>query len=54
MAPEYMTEPLDETPSGAIDFAALDRLFELDADVIAAGSHSHAVCGCLATIQCQD
>ncbi len=37
MAPEYMTESLDETPSGAIDFAALDRLFELDADVIAVG-----------------
>jgi hydroxyethylthiazole kinase-like uncharacterized protein yjeF len=37
MAPEYMTEPLDETPSGAIDFASLDRLFELDADVIAVG-----------------
>ena len=32
-----MTEPLDETPSGAIDFAALDRLFELNADVIAVG-----------------
>jgi NAD(P)H-hydrate epimerase len=37
MGPEYMTEPLDETPSGAIHFAALDRLFELDADVIAVG-----------------
>jgi NAD(P)H-hydrate epimerase len=37
MAPEYMTEPLDETPSGGIDFGALDRLFELDADVIAVG-----------------
>jgi NAD(P)H-hydrate epimerase len=37
MAPEYMTEGLDETPSGGIDFAALDRLFELDADVIAVG-----------------
>jgi hydroxyethylthiazole kinase-like uncharacterized protein yjeF len=37
MAPEYMTEPLDETPSGGIHFASLDRLFELDADVIAVG-----------------
>ena len=37
MAPEYMTEPLDETPSGAIDFASLDRIFELNADVIAVG-----------------
>ena len=37
MGPEYMTEPLDETPSGGIDFASLDRLFELDADVIAVG-----------------
>jgi NAD(P)H-hydrate epimerase len=37
MGPEYMTEPLDETPSGGIDFAALDRLFALDADVIAVG-----------------
>jgi ADP-dependent NAD(P)H-hydrate dehydratase / NAD(P)H-hydrate epimerase len=37
MAPEYMTESLDETPSGGIDFGALDRLFELDADVIAVG-----------------
>ena len=37
MAPEYMTEALDETVSGGIDFASLDRLFELDADVIAVG-----------------
>jgi NAD(P)H-hydrate epimerase len=37
MGAEYMTEPLDETPSGALHFAALDRLFELDADVIAVG-----------------
>ena len=37
MAPEYMTEPLDETPSGTIDFAALDRVLELQADVIAVG-----------------
>ncbi|HZB24988.1 MAG TPA: NAD(P)H-hydrate dehydratase [Vicinamibacterales bacterium] len=37
MGPEYMTEALDETVSGGIDFAALDRLFEIDADVIAVG-----------------
>src|SRR6185436_17962924 len=37
LAPEYMTEPLDETPSGGIHFAALDRLFEMNADVIAVG-----------------
>ncbi len=37
MAPEYMTEPLDETPQGTIDFAAIDRLLELKADVIAVG-----------------
>jgi NAD(P)H-hydrate epimerase len=37
MGAEYMTEPLDETPFGALHFAALDRLFELDADVIAVG-----------------
>jgi hydroxyethylthiazole kinase-like uncharacterized protein yjeF len=37
MGAEYMTEPLDETPAGAIDFASLDHLFELNADVIAVG-----------------
>ena len=37
MGPEYMTEALDETVSGGIDFGSLDRLFELDADVIAVG-----------------
>jgi ADP-dependent NAD(P)H-hydrate dehydratase / NAD(P)H-hydrate epimerase len=37
MGAEYMTEPLDETPAGCIDFASLDRIFELDADVIAVG-----------------
>jgi ADP-dependent NAD(P)H-hydrate dehydratase / NAD(P)H-hydrate epimerase len=37
MAPEYMTEPLDETAAGTLHFGALDRLFELDADVIAVG-----------------
>src|SRR6185436_2678359 len=37
MAPEYMTEPLDETAAGAIDFSAADRVLDLDADVIAIG-----------------
>ncbi len=37
MGPEYMTEPLDETPSGTVDFAAIDRILEVDADVIAVG-----------------
>ena len=37
MAPEYMTEPLDETPAGTVDFAALERVLELKADVIAVG-----------------
>ena len=37
MAPEYMTEPLDETPEGTVDFAAIDRLLEVKADVIAVG-----------------
>jgi NAD(P)H-hydrate epimerase len=37
MAPEYMTEPLDETPAGTVDFAALDRVLDIAADVIAVG-----------------
>jgi hydroxyethylthiazole kinase-like uncharacterized protein yjeF len=37
MAPEYMTEPLDETASGTIDYAAVDRVLDLKADVIAVG-----------------
>ncbi len=37
MAPEYMTEPLDETPEGSIDFGAIDRVLDLKADVIAVG-----------------
>jgi NAD(P)H-hydrate epimerase len=37
MAPEYMTEPLDETESGTVDFAAVERILEMDADVIAVG-----------------
>ena len=37
MAPEYMTEPLDETPARTVDFAALDRVLEIQADVIAVG-----------------
>ena len=37
MAPEYMTEPLDETPPGTIDFGAVDRVLDIKADVIAVG-----------------
>ena len=37
MAPEYMTEPLDETAEGTIDFGAIERVLELTADVIAVG-----------------
>ncbi len=37
MAPEYMTEPLDETASGTVDFSAIDRVLEMNADVIAVG-----------------
>lgn len=37
MGAEYMTVPLDETPSGTIDFAALERVLEIEADVIAVG-----------------
>jgi hydroxyethylthiazole kinase-like uncharacterized protein yjeF len=37
MMPEYMTEGLDETPSGTIDYAALDRLLDIKTDVIAIG-----------------
>jgi len=37
MAPEYMTEPLDETESGTVDFAAVDRVLDIKADIIAVG-----------------
>jgi hydroxyethylthiazole kinase-like uncharacterized protein yjeF len=37
MAPEYMTEPLDETDSGTVDFSTLDRVLDMNADVIAVG-----------------
>jgi ADP-dependent NAD(P)H-hydrate dehydratase / NAD(P)H-hydrate epimerase len=37
MAPEYMTEPLDETTSGTVDYSALERVLDLKADVIAVG-----------------
>jgi NAD(P)H-hydrate epimerase len=37
LAPEYMTEPLEETADGQVDFAAIERVLELRADVIAAG-----------------
>src|SRR5918995_7292895 len=35
MGAEYMTVPLDETPAGTVDFAALERVLEFNADVIA-------------------
>ena len=37
MAPELMTEPLPEDPAGTIAAAALDRVLELDHDVIGCG-----------------
>jgi NAD(P)H-hydrate epimerase len=37
MMPEYMTEPLEETSGGRIDFSAVDRVLDLNADVIALG-----------------
>jgi NAD(P)H-hydrate epimerase len=37
LAPEYMSEPLEETDGGTIDATALDRIVALDADVIAVG-----------------
>ena len=37
MMPEYMTEPLEETATGSIDFGAVDRVLDLKADVIALG-----------------
>jgi NAD(P)H-hydrate epimerase len=37
MMPEYMTEPLEETSAGAVDFASVDRVLDLKADIIAIG-----------------
>jgi hydroxyethylthiazole kinase-like uncharacterized protein yjeF len=37
MAPEHMTEGLEETASGTVDYAALDRVLDMTADVIAVG-----------------
>lgn len=37
MGAEYMTLPLDETPEGTVDYAAVDRVLEFPADVIAIG-----------------
>src|SRR5258707_7831984 len=37
MMPEYMTEGLEETRSGTIDFNAVDRVLDLKADIIALG-----------------
>ncbi len=37
MAAEYMSVPLEESPSGGLDFSAIERVLELRADVIAVG-----------------
>lgn len=37
MTPEYMTLPLEESPEGTIDYAALERVLDFPADVIAIG-----------------
>ena len=37
MSPEYMTLALEETPEGAVDFAALDRVLDFKCDVMAIG-----------------
>lgn len=37
MMPEYMTEGLEETAAGTIDFSAVDRVLDLQADIIALG-----------------
>jgi NAD(P)H-hydrate epimerase len=37
MMPEYMTEPLEETAAGAIDFAAADRVLDIKADIVCLG-----------------
>jgi NAD(P)H-hydrate epimerase len=36
-APEFMTEPLDETLDGTVDFPAAEQVLGFDADVIAVG-----------------
>jgi hydroxyethylthiazole kinase-like uncharacterized protein yjeF len=37
MMPEYMTEGLEETAAGTIDFSAVERVLDLKADIIALG-----------------
>jgi len=37
MAPEFMTEPLEESVDGTISFGAIERLLDLKQDVIACG-----------------
>jgi NAD(P)H-hydrate epimerase len=37
MGAEYMTIPLEETPAGTVDYAALERVLDLEADVMAVG-----------------
>jgi len=51
MAPEYMTEPLDETPAGTVDFGAVDRVLDLKADVIAIGPGLGQAPGTIAFVQ---
>jgi ADP-dependent NAD(P)H-hydrate dehydratase / NAD(P)H-hydrate epimerase len=51
MAPEYMTEPLEESTAGAVDFAAIERVLELRADVIALGPGLGNAPGTVAFVQ---
>ena len=37
MAPEYMTEGLDETATGTVDYGSLDRILDVKTDIIAVG-----------------
>lgn len=37
MDPEYMTEPLPETPAGTVDLEALDKVLAMRVDVLAVG-----------------
>jgi NAD(P)H-hydrate epimerase len=37
MAPEYMTEPLEETDLGTVDFSAVERVLDMKTDIIAVG-----------------
>ena len=37
MAPEYMTQALEETDAGTVDFGAVDRVLDIKTDIIAVG-----------------